>query len=79
MHGCVCVFLRISRMITRIPYKYIYIYIYIYIYRYIIYGMRRQNGHINTEYADTKIRPTILCQPPTLIYELLYVREIIGI
>ena len=57
----------------------IYIYIYIYIYRYIIYGMRRQNGHINTEYADTKIRPTILCQPPTLIYELLYVREIIGI
>ena len=41
--------------------------------------MRRQNGHINTEYADTKIRPTILCQPPTLIYELLYVREIIGI
>ena len=52
---------------------------YIYIYRYIIYGMRRQNGHINTEYADTKIRPTILCQPPTLIYELLYVREIIGI
>ena len=57
----------------------IYLYIYIYIYRYIIYGMRRQNGHINTEYADTKIRPTILCQPPTLIYELLYVREIIGI
>ena len=30
--------------------------------------MRRQNGHINTEYADMKIRPTILCQPPTLIY-----------
>ena len=41
--------------------------------------MRRKNGHINTEYADTKIRPTILCQPSTLIYELLYVREIIGI
>ena len=41
--------------------------------------MRRQNGHINTEYADTKIRPTILYQPPTLIYELLYVREITDI
>ena len=41
--------------------------------------MRRQYGHINTEYADTNIRPTILCQPPTLTYELLYVREIIGI
>ena len=64
-------------LIMHIYYKYIYIYIYIY--RYIIYGMRRQNGHINTEYANTKIRPTILCQPPTLIYELLYVREIIGI
>ena len=30
--------------------------------------MRRQHGHINTEYVDTKIRPTIVCQPPTLIY-----------
>ena len=58
------------------------IYIYIYIYIYIdIYNIRNEktNGHINMEYADTKIRPTILCQPPTLIYELLYVREIIGI
>ena len=34
--------------------------------------MRRLNGHINTEYANTKIRPTIFCQPLTLIYELLY-------
>ena len=41
--------------------------------------MRRQNGHINTEYADTNIRPIIVCKPPTLIYELLYAREIIGI
>ena len=31
------------------------------------------------EYGDTKIRPTIMCQTPTLIYQLIYVREIIGI
>ena len=37
--------------------------------------MRRQNGHINTEYADTKIRPTILCQQPTLIYEFMNMLE----